>query len=307
VIEAGSSLTYLVNQSDPGVGLDWVDPSFDDGSWLPGTYGIGYGAGLLAETIVPSGASSIYTRAVFQVADVTQVANLFAAVDYDDGTIVYINGVEILRSPEMPAGAPGWNTAAAPHESSNGPAPIYRPQIDLSSIAIPALVNGDNVLAVGVWNNGPASSDLVVVPQVTLNRETKIEREPYLQIATTDGVTVRWRSSIPQISRVEYGTVQGNLTESVESAQAVHDHEVTLSGLDPATTYYYAVGSPDGMLAGDDADHFFVTAPVTGTPGPTRFWVLGDSGTGNSNSAAVRDAYYAPTTPTPGRRTPTCG
>ena len=33
------------------------------------------------------------------------------------------------------------------------------------------------------------------------------------------------------------------------------------------------------MLAGNDANHFFVTAPTTGTPKPTRVWVLGDAGT----------------------------
>ncbi|MCP3979734.1 MAG: hypothetical protein GY716_10470 [bacterium] len=49
------------------------------------------------------------------------------------------------------------------------------------------------------------------------------------------------------------------------------------------------------MLAGDDADHFFLTSPTPGTAKPTRIWVLGDSGTGNANAQAVRDAYYTHT------------
>jgi len=60
----------------------------------------------------------------------------------------------------------------------------------------------------------------------------------------------------------------------------------------PDTAYYYAVGTSAAALAGDDADHVFVTAPATGTSAPTRVWVLGDSGTADANAAAVRDAYY---------------
>ena len=71
----------------------------------------------------------------------------------------------------------------------------------------------------------------------------------------------------------------------------------------PATPYYYSVGNGIATLAGDDADHFFVTAPLTGTAQPTRIWVLGDSGTANASARAVRDAYLNLT----GDDTPTCG
>ncbi|MDH3786748.1 MAG: thrombospondin type 3 repeat-containing protein, partial [Acidobacteriota bacterium] len=43
---------------------------------------------------------------------------------------------------------------------------------------------------------------------------------------------------------------------------------------------------------GGDDRHLFVTAPMPGTPSPTRVWVLGDSGTANQNARDVRDAYY---------------
>src|SRR6185436_955290 len=47
------------------------------------------------------------------------------------------------------------------------------------------------------------------------------------------------------------------------------------------------------VLAGNDANHFFVTSPVAGTSSPTRIWVLGDSGTANANAQAVRNAYLS--------------
>jgi hypothetical protein len=65
---------------------------------------------------------------------------------------------------------------------------------------------------------------------------------------------------------------------------------VVLTGLSPATRYYYSVGSTTQTLAAD-ASQSFLTAPVTGTGTPTRVWVLGDSGSATSQAVAVRDAY----------------
>jgi len=71
-----------------------------------------------------------------------------------------------------------------------------------------------------------------------------------------------------------------------------------VTGLVPGTVYYYSVGSTTAVLAGGDANHFFVTPPVPGTADLTRIWVLGDAGTAgptgvNANQTAVRNAYSA--------------
>ena len=42
LIEQGSSMVYLDNSADPGLGLTWVDPSFVDSSWTAGVYGVGF-------------------------------------------------------------------------------------------------------------------------------------------------------------------------------------------------------------------------------------------------------------------------
>jgi hypothetical protein len=81
-----------------------------------------------------------------------------------------------------------------------------------------------------------------------------------------------------------------NLTSMVDVASVTTEHEVRLTGLSADTTYFYAIGSTTQIPAGDDT-HYFVTAPNPGTENPVRVWVIGDSGTGNSNAAAVRDAY----------------
>jgi hypothetical protein len=121
-----------------------------------------------------------------------------------------------------------------------------------------------------------------------------VTRGPYLQMGSPTQVVVRWRTDVPTDSRVSYGICFGEncLTGIDGHAVQTTEHEVTLLGLSPNTRYYYAVGTTTQILAGNDANHFFVTSPAIGEPKPTRIWVLGDSGTANSSAAAVRDAYY---------------
>mgnify|MGYP003349860483 CR=1 FL=1 len=115
-----------------------------------------------------------------------------------------------------------------------------------------------------------------------------ITRGPYLQIATPTSIVIRWRTDVATNSRIQYGTAAGSLTSTFDVAASVTEHEITLNGLAPNTTYWYSVGSTTQTLA-IGADHFFLTSPSSGKP--TRIWVLGDSGTANANVAAVRDAY----------------
>ena len=65
----------------------------------------------------------------------------------------------------------------------------------------------------------------------------------------------------------------GNLTQSASAPTPTTEHVVTLNGLDDATRYYYAVGSTGGIIAGDDAEHFFETHPPPGPATQTRIVV----------------------------------
>ena len=118
-------------------------------------------------------------------------------------------------------------------------------------------------------------------------------RGPYLQRGTPTSVVVRWRTDAASDSRVVYGPDPANLIWAEADGAATTEHEVVLSNLVADTTYYYGVGTTTEILAGGDASHVFTTAPPVGTAKPTRVWILGDSGTANSNAAAVRDAYRA--------------
>jgi Calcineurin-like phosphoesterase/Purple acid Phosphatase, N-terminal domain/FG-GAP-like repeat len=118
-----------------------------------------------------------------------------------------------------------------------------------------------------------------------------VTRGPYLQLGSSTGVVIRWRTDLPTNSRVRYGASPSTLTNIAGPSTVRTEHAVRLTGLTPGTLYYYSIGSTTQVLAGGDSGHFFVTAPTPGVAQPTRIWVIGDSGTADANAAAVRDAY----------------
>ena len=115
-----------------------------------------------------------------------------------------------------------------------------------------------------------------------------VVRGPYLQVVTPTSVIVRWRTDQATDSRVTFGTQANTLSQQVTNPPSTIEHVVSLTGLQPATNYYYAVGSTAAILSGDTAQHVR-TAPLPGSTGPIRFWALGDFGSGTANQLAVRD------------------
>ncbi len=194
-----SVMTYLANLTDPAIGLSWTQPGFNDGSWSSGFFGLGYesvtGAEALIQTEVTPGSTSVFSRTRFQIADVGQVENLWFGAEYDDAIVVWLNGTEIFRSVEMPPGPVVWDANPTTHESSNGIDPNFEPQMDLSAIAIPLLQNGENILAIGVFNNQPESgsisSDLVLAPRLSINRSPTLR---YLENLSDPGIGLDWTS-----------------------------------------------------------------------------------------------------------------
>lgn len=110
------------------------------------------------------------------------------------------------------------------------------------------------------------------------------ERGPYLQMISPRGVTVRWQTPGETASVVRYGTVPGALSQSAREQGVREVHAVRLSGLQPATRYYYAAGEGEGE------PNWFVTAPPAGSDTALRLAVLGDPGYAGPGQQAVRDA-----------------
>jgi len=122
-----------------------------------------------------------------------------------------------------------------------------------------------------------------------------LTRGPYLQQGSSSSMMIKWRTDLPAPSNINYGTQLSELSSNA-SGVAGTDHSVLISGLAANTRYYYAlVDDQGGILAGGDSSHYFYTSPVVGSTEPARVWVIGDSGTANSNAIAVKDAYLART------------
>ncbi|CAN5123997.1 hypothetical protein BH09BAC4_BH09BAC4_30370 [soil metagenome] len=132
---------------------------------------------------------------------------------------------------------------------------------------------------------------LFFIAKVTAQSPVLI-RGPYLQVVTPTSVIVRWRTDQPTKGRVWFGQSAGQLTRDVKESEASLEHSLTLTGLQPATKYAYAIGYDDMQLA-SGADYYVKTAVPAGDTRPLRFWVLGDfgSGTGTSVQADVYQAY----------------
>src|SRR5678815_4465377 len=197
-----------------------------------------------------------------------------------------LNGVEVWRT-NMPTGSVGFLTPASVAIAGADESTFVQTTISPSW-----LVTGTNVLAIELHQSGGTSTDISFDLQlIGSDGSATVTRGPYLQIGTPNSTVVRWRTNVATDSRVSIGTTQGSLATNTDDASLTTEHEVIVSNLSPATKYFYSVGSTTQALAGNDANHFFVTAPVAGTTTPARIWVLGDSGTANATAQAVRNAY----------------
>src|SRR5882672_2851063 len=155
----------LINHSDtwhyrPGLNnapqADWTTTADTalDGTWAAAPGGFGYGdAGIVGEATTLNSMlnnySSLFIRRSFSVAapvDPSQQIQL--TVDYDDGYVAYLDGIEIARSPNV-IGTPAYNasTVTANHEASCCNAPTNPPTVLDLGLAGSSLPVGSHVLA----------------------------------------------------------------------------------------------------------------------------------------------------------------
>lgn len=151
--------------SDNTLGEAWRRPDFNDGSWSAGAGGIGYEtspadyAGLLGtdvRTDMLGRNGSCFSRFTFDVEHPEELTDLQLEVQYDDGFVAWLNGVEIGRraAPDPVT----WNSlATGDHPDALAVVPE---RLDAARV-LPALVSGRNVLAVQILNVRSDSSDLL--------------------------------------------------------------------------------------------------------------------------------------------------
>ncbi|MBM3449324.1 MAG: lamin tail domain-containing protein, partial [Bacteroidetes bacterium] len=158
VIAANYTWQYLVPSSEPDA--SWRLPNQTLIGWSSGIGGVGFGDNDDGTTI-PT-ATSVFLRKTFNLSDVATIEFLKLYMDYDDGFVAYINGVEIARANVGVVGTPpAFNSLAAGNHEANGYQGIALDGYVVNMSALEGiLVNGENVLSIQVHNATVNSSDL---------------------------------------------------------------------------------------------------------------------------------------------------
>ncbi|HNW89549.1 MAG TPA: CotH kinase family protein [Bacteroidales bacterium] len=152
---------YFPGISEPPA--TWKETNFDDSSWPLGKGGFGYGDND-DSTMIAVGTISVYIRKVFNIADSSKISTAIFSLDYDDGFVAYLNGVEIARR-YVNGSPPAYNSlATTTHEAhmytGGNPENFTIDQALLKNL----LVSGNNTLAIQVHNVDSASTDMSAIP-----------------------------------------------------------------------------------------------------------------------------------------------
>lgn len=290
LISWGGTWKYWAN-SEANFPSGWQQVVYNDTGWPSGTGELGYGdsdestcipanSPVSGTLCLPTGNKwpSYYFRKTISIPDPSLFSDFTFSIERDDGFVVYVNGIEVGRN-NMPAGAVSYTTSAS--------AAVEDAVISFT-VSTSYFSAGTNVIAVEMHqasvSGTPAlssSSDISFNLQLEGNDAMSIvmARSPYLQAGSTDGITIRWRTTVAQDSRVEIGTVSGTYPVAVSDATAVTEHIIRVNGLSADTKYFYRVGNSTVMQT-PDPDQFFTTLPPANSTRKIRVIAFGDCGRG---------------------------
>ena len=168
-IHPGDTWRYFKGTNEPPEG--WHTLEFDDTAWPVGPSGFGYGDRNDATVLfdMPGNYESVYIRRSFLIEDPDRLEALTLYVDYDDGFVAYINGIEVARS-NVSGTPPSPHTRAdGEHEASHGMGPIE--SFDLTDFSH-LLVPGANVIALQGHNVSADSSDFALIPALIPTKQS---------------------------------------------------------------------------------------------------------------------------------------
>jgi hypothetical protein len=156
-IATGSAWKY--NATGTNLGTGWRTGGYSDASWPTGAAQLGYGDGDEA-TLLSFGGNTTnryityYFRRTFTVLSPASFGALSVRFVRDDGAVIYLNGVEVVRS-NMPAGTISSTTLATTAIGGADESAWIEASIDPSLLA-----SGTNVLAVEIHQQSATSSDI---------------------------------------------------------------------------------------------------------------------------------------------------
>ncbi len=264
IIKQGDTWSYFVGTQAPPT--DWHLPQFDASTWSTGASGFGYGdnddATVIANTL------SCFVRKEFEITDTSNISDLFLHIDYDDGFVAYLNGVAIAWENINFTGTP-----PAYNETSNnsteplivfGSAPKSYHLTEWKHL----LKNGTNLLAIQVHNSSSTSSDITLIPFLTLGMKTPPQNP--------QGVTPLLEFSTPRLhtnfkidaegETIYLTNAQGVRIDYKQISQPITDISVGRKPDGTGNWFYFEEPTPSGSNnTGTTSD--FASEPIVSKPG----------------------------------------
>lgn len=223
----------------------WRYLGFDDSYWLVGRGPFGYGIAGCGTVLDDMRGQyiSVFLRKKFVLQNPADVKGLLLHVDYEDGFVAYLNGVEVARRSLGNPGDTVWcNTPAAEHESGTPE------DIDISDYLF-LLRPGENVLSIQAHNSSLKSSDF------------------YISASLLEQFTVSVTSAIPiVINEIRADSAEAGWVELWNPSKKEYDIGGCFLSDDPTDLLKYRI--PDGTIMGPNILKLFPSW-TTGLPLPT--------------------------------------
>ncbi len=289
--------TPLVNYNDtwqyhkgtnaPGAG--WQTNNATDALWTSGVGGFGFTTENYAPetnrcgTILsdmPNGYRTLYIRKSFEITNPADLARQISLiVDWDDGWVAYLNGVEVAR-----ANAPGAvntepaNTAlaSASHESSNGnpgntPLP---PTTNNLGTASNRLQMGTNVLAILGLNRAIDSTDFILIADLRLTGGQGVAAGgQFFTLVSSNAVSLAGSNTLAGSTRVAVNGVEATFDSLAGTWAKLHPLAPGLNHL-----FIAALDVNGTLLASTNRDVIYEAATTTvgGVLAANTGWSVGD-------------------------------
>lgn len=237
IIDKGDNWKYHI----PTKELDsrWKQNNFDDSDWQEGNSGFGFGDND-DETILPQ-CVSVFLRKKFYIEDSAAIAAAILHIDYDDGFVAYINGIEISRA-KLSGYPPAYNASASSHEAN-----WYR-GLPIESFRVEGLSGllktGENTLAIQVHNNSSSSTDLTAIPIFSISYTNTTDNFPtsaYIQLPQR---ALQIPSTISAKSDVIYLLHHNTIIDSIAINQLPSDVSVGRISANTSQNYYFNAPTP---------------------------------------------------------------
>lgn len=171
IINKGDTWKFKIFTSEPPV--EWKNIGYNDLAWQSGPSGFGFGDG--DDSTIVQATISLYLRKTFTIDDTASIKDALLHIDYDDGFVAYLNGVELTRKNLGNAGqlVPYNKTTDDYSEAQmyQGGKPYEFRLEELHNL----LKQGENVLAIQVHNQSLNSSDLTLIPFFTIGLNYSVD------------------------------------------------------------------------------------------------------------------------------------